>query len=71
MRVTQPSGSGKKATTPDANQLAITNVGAALVAFLVQKSPDARARLEQAASQADLTGNDATVVAELLARPVH
>lgn len=65
------SSGGRQATTPTANQLAFTDVGAALVAFLVQKSPDARARLEQAASLAHLTGNDAAVVAELLARPVH
>lgn len=65
------SGSGMKATTPAPHLLATAKVGAALIGYLVQKTPAARARLEEEASLAHLTGNDATVVAELLARPVH
>lgn len=71
MQATHPSGSGKKATTPPRHLVATAIVGAALIGYLVQKTPDARARLELVASQAELTDSDATVVAELLARPVH
>lgn len=71
MRVTHPSGSAKKAITPPTHLMATAIVGAALIGYLVQKTPDARAHLELVASQAKLTDSDATVVAQLLARPVH
>jgi hypothetical protein len=48
-------------------------IGAALIGYLVQKTPDARDRLTNLAtlahSQGDLTAVDAQVITQVLARP--
>ncbi|AIS15507.1 prophage PSSB64-01 [Pseudomonas chlororaphis subsp. aurantiaca] len=84
MQAQHPSSSGYKATTapvqgvgnafkPTRSMLATAVIGAALIGYLVQKTPDARQRLESLAEMAqtlgDLSERDAAVVAQLLARP--
>lgn len=58
---------------PPRRLLTTAVIGAALIGYLVQKTPDARQRLESLASVAldsgDLSRNDAKLVAELLAKP--
>ena len=83
MKAERPSSSEHKAITP-AEQgrssfkpprplLATAVIGAALIGYLVHKSPDARQRLESMAEMAqalgDLSESDAAVVANLLAQP--
>lgn len=84
MQAQHPSSSGHKATTPPAASsrpfkpsrplLATAVIGAALITYLVHKTPDARQRLESLAgmaqAQGDLSDRDAAVVAELLANPI-
>lgn len=83
MQAQHPSSSECKATTapvqgagtfkPTRPMLAMAMIGAALIGYLVQKTPDARQRLESLAEMAqtlgDLSERDAAVVAQLLARP--
>lgn len=83
MQAQHPSSSGHKAITPTAPGsrpfkpsrplLATAVIGAALITYLVHKTPDARQRLESLAgiaqAQGDLSERDAAVVAELLANP--
>lgn len=84
MKATHHSSSNHKNTTPlnhgavgtfkpPRPLLATAVIGAALIGYLVHKTPDARERLESLASMAqlmgDLTERDAAVVAELLAKP--
>jgi hypothetical protein len=49
-------------------------IGAALIGYLVHKTPDARQRLQSLAEAAqtlgDLSDRDADVVARLLAKPI-
>jgi hypothetical protein len=71
MQAQHPSGSAVKATTAPRHLLATAIVGAALINYQIAKTPDARAHLEQLASQTELTARDAAVVAQLLARPVN
>ena len=84
MQAQHPSSSGNKAITP-AEQgsitfrpprplLATAMIGAALIGYLIHKTPDARQRLESLAAMAqqlgDLSDRDADVVAQLLAKPI-
>ncbi len=62
-----------KASTPSRKHIFIAMIGAALIGYLVHKTPDARGRLEKLASlaqrQGELTASDALVIAQVLARP--
>lgn len=84
MQAQHPSSSVSKATTgpclnagstykPTRPMLATAVIGAALIGYLVHKTPDARQRLEALADMAqtlgDLSERDAAVVAQLLAKP--
>lgn len=84
MQAQHPSSSNHKAITP-AEQgsstfkpprplLATAVIGAALIGYLVHKTPDARLRLESLADMAqtlgDLSERDAAVVRQLLAKPL-
>ena len=59
--------------TPSRRTVATAIIGAALIGYLVHKTPDARDRLTDLAtlahSQGDLTAVDALVIAQVLARP--
>lgn len=83
MQAQHPSSSENKATTapgqaaestfkPTRPMLATAVIGAALIGYLVHKTPDARLRLEALADMAhtlgDLSKRDAAVVAQLLAK---
>lgn len=84
MQAQHPSSSRRKAITPPDRRsaplkparplLATAMIGAALIGYLVHKSPDARIRLESMTDMAfalgDLSADDAAVVDELLAKPV-
>lgn len=84
MQAQHPSSSGSKAITPPGQRsstfmpprplLATAMIGAALIGYLVHKTPDARQRLECLAEMAqtlgDLSDRDADVVARLLAKPI-
>lgn len=84
MQAQHPSSSEDKATTaptyeaertfkPTRSMLATAVIGAALIGYLIHKTPDARHRLESLAEAAqtlgDLSERDAAVVAQLLATP--
>jgi hypothetical protein len=83
MKAEHPSSSEHKAITPPDQArsrfnpprrlLATAVIGAALIGYLVHKTPDARQRLESMAEMArtlgDLSESDAAVVAKLLAKP--
>jgi hypothetical protein len=85
MQAQHPSSSGHKAITqPEQHRstintqrpmLAVAVIGAALIGYLVHKTPDARERLESLAGMAqalgDLSDRDAAVVAQLLAKPLE
>ncbi|NHN70574.1 hypothetical protein G7W60_22295 [Pseudomonas fluorescens] len=85
MQAQHPSSSGHKATTaltrnadstfkPTRPMLATAVIGAALISYLVHKTPDARQHLASLANMAwtlgDLSARDAAVVADLLAKPM-
>lgn len=67
-----PPEQGSSTFTPPRPLLAIAVIGAALIGYLVHKTPDARQRLESMAEMAhalgDLSEGDAAVVANLLAQ---
>ncbi|MGF6490538.1 hypothetical protein [Pseudomonas frederiksbergensis] len=69
---TEPRQLARRAFTPSRRQLATAVVGAALIGYLVHKTPDARIHLEDVAGFArtmgDLTEQDVAVVADLLAK---
>lgn len=83
MQAQHPSSSTNKATTqsdrgsrpvkPSRSLLATAMIGAALIAYLVHKTLDARQRLESLTEKAltigDLSAHDAAFVDELLAKP--
>ncbi|MFP3678893.1 hypothetical protein SB725_17485 [Pseudomonas sp. SIMBA_041] len=83
MQAQHPSSSGLKDTTepdhpgkafkPPRPLLATAVIGAALIGYLVHKTPHARQRLESMAclakSMGDLSEHDAGVIADLLAKP--
>lgn len=84
MQAQHPSSSGAKAITPPDQRssafkptrplFATAMIGAALIGYLVHKTPDARQRLQRLAETAqtlgDLSDRDADVVARLLAKPI-
>ncbi|WP_278401794.1 hypothetical protein [Stutzerimonas kunmingensis] len=75
MQAQHPSGSGAKATTAPRHLLvtATSIVGEALVRYQVQKTAEARIRLESVADMAhrlgELSPADAAVITKLLAQP--
>ena len=73
MEVQHLNSSETKAITPARHLVATAIIGAALIGYLVHKTPEARTRLESLSSMAhnlgELTESDAAVVAELLAKP--
>jgi len=85
MQAQHPSSSKHKAITPPASGsstfkpprplLATAVIGAALIGYLVHKTPDNRQRLESLVEMAhtlgDLSDRDAAIVAELLAKSLQ
>ena len=73
MEVKHQRSGGLKATTPARHLLATAIIGAALIGYQVQRTPDARMRLESLATMAhslgELTDSDAAVIHRLLAAP--
>lgn len=71
MRAPNPSSSGPKATTTPRHLQATAIVGAALIGFLVMKTPEARNQLESVTDMAcrlgDLSPQDTAIVRQLLA----
>lgn len=74
MQAQHQSSSEAKATTPARHLVATAIIGAAMIGYLVHKSPEARVRLESLSSMAqtlgELSDRDAAVVAQLLAKPL-
>ena len=74
MKVTNQSSSESKAITPARNMVATAIIGAAMIGYLVHKSPEARVRLESLSTMAktlgELSERDAAVVAQILARTI-
>ena len=72
MQAQNLSSSGAKATTPARHLVATAIIGAAVIGYLVHKTPEARVRLESLSSMAqtlgELSERDAAVVAQLLAK---
>jgi len=73
MQAQNPSSSGTKATTPARHLVATAIIGAAVIAYLVHKTPEARTRLESLSQMAstlgDLSETDVAVISQLLATP--
>ena len=74
MQVKNQSSSNVKATTPAKHLVATAIIGAAMIGYLVHKSPEARVRLESLSKMAqtlgELSERDAAVVAQLLAKSI-
>lgn len=74
MQVKNQSSSNVKATTPAKHLVATAIIGAAMIGYLVHKSPEARVRLESLSTMAqtlgELSERDAAVVAQLLAKSI-
>lgn len=72
MRAKHQSSSEAKATTPARHLVVTAIIGAAVIGYLVHKSPEARVRLESLSNMAqtlgELSERDAAVVAQLLAK---
>ena len=73
MQAQTQSSSGTKATTPARQLVATAIIGAAVIGYLVHKTPESRIRLESLSQMAstlgELSETDAAVVAKLLAKP--
>jgi hypothetical protein len=73
MQAQNLSSSGAKATTPARHLVATAIIGAAVIGYLVYKTPESRIRLESLSQMANTLGElsktDAAVVAQLLANP--
>jgi hypothetical protein len=73
MQAQNQSSSGAKATTPARHLVATAIIGAAVIGYLVHKTPESRTRLESLSQMAstlgDLSATDAAVISQLLARP--
>jgi hypothetical protein len=73
MQAQNPSSSGTKATTPARHLVATAIIGAAVIGYLVHKTPEARTRLESLSQMAstlgDLSETDVAVISQLLATP--
>ena len=74
MKVKNQSSSEVKAITPARHLVATAIIGAAVIGYLVHKSPEARVRLESLSSMAqtlgELSERDAAVVAQLLTKSI-
>lgn len=74
MKVKNQSSSEMKANTPARHLVATAIIGAAMIGYLVHKSPEARVRLESLSTMAqtlgELSERDAAVVAQILARTI-
>ncbi len=72
MTVTNQSRSEVKATIPARHLVSTALIGAAVIGYLVHKTPEARVHLERLSSMAqtlgELSERDAAVVAQLLAQ---
>lgn len=72
MQAQHQSSSGVKATTPARHLVATAIIGAAMIGYLVHKTPEARLRLEglttMAKSLGELSASDLAVVTHLLAK---
>ncbi|WJV21677.1 MULTISPECIES: hypothetical protein [Pseudomonas] len=73
MQAQHQSSSEVKANTPTRHLVATAIIGAAMIGYLVHKTPDARTRLESLTTMAqqlgELSASDLAVVAQLLAAP--
>lgn len=73
MQAQNLSSSGAKATTPARHLVSTAIIGAAVIVYLVHKTPESRTRLESLSQMAstlgELSETDAAVVAQLLAKP--
>jgi len=73
MQVQNLSSSGTQATTPARHLVATALIGAAVIGYLVHKTPESRTRLESLSQMArnlgELSAKDAAVVTRLLANP--
>lgn len=73
MQAQNPSSSSAKATTPARHLVATAIIGAAVIGYLVHKTPESRTRLESLSQMAstlgDLSDTDAAVISQVLARP--
>jgi hypothetical protein len=73
MQAQNQSRSGAKATTPARHLVATAIIGAAVIGYLVHKTPESRTRLESLSQMAstlgDLSDTDAAVISQVLARP--
>lgn len=71
MQAQNLSSSGTQATTPARHLVATAIIGAAMIGYLVHKTPESRTRLESLSHMArtlgELSERDAAVVAQLLA----
>ncbi|MCY0110695.1 hypothetical protein NQF78_20525 [Pseudomonas monsensis] len=74
MQAQNHSSSGTKATTPARHLVATAIIGAAVIGYLVHKTPESRTRLESLSQMAstlgDLSETDVAVINQLLATPV-
>lgn len=74
MQAQNLSSSGTKATTPARHLVATAIIGAAVIGFLVHKTPEARIRLESLSQMASTLGElsdaDKAVITQLLANPI-
>lgn len=72
MQAQNLSSSAAKATTPARHLVATAIIGAAVIGYLVHKTPESRTRLESLSEMArtlgELSATDAGVVARLLSR---
>jgi hypothetical protein len=70
MQAQNQSSSGTKATTPARHLVATALIGAAMIGFLVHKTPESRTRLESLSQMArtlgELSERDAALVTRLL-----
>lgn len=73
MQAQNLSSSGTKAITPARHLVATAIIGAAVIGYLVHKTPESRTRLESLSEMArtlgELSERDAAVVNQLLATP--
>lgn len=73
MQAQTPSSSDTQATTPARHLVATAIIGAAVIGYLVHKTPESRTRLESLSQMArtlgELNESDAAVVTRLLATP--
>ncbi|MFC3939191.1 hypothetical protein CCU68_29380 [Pseudomonas gingeri NCPPB 3146 = LMG 5327] len=73
MQAQHQSSSGTQAITPARHLVVTAIIGAAVIGYLVHKTPESRAHLENLSQMAstlgELSDRDAAVVARLLTQP--